>query len=221
MRLERRDRDAQPIGERQGGEQTVELRLAVGTVQPDRRCSVTDERPSPEPNEVPVLRELGRGGGLGALASLDLLVRCAGRNLDLELDQELSSSRHRHLRGDELEESAVDLLGVRPGDVVRAALDGDERAIGDQRRQPRGGRVEREDPVLGAVHDEHGDVDLRQVSAEVGQPGVDARVGRERGRAGGDVEARLPGTVADAAAAEDIDVVEVVEEVLEDRRSGP
>src|SRR5713226_6363640 len=38
---------------------------------------------------MPVLRELGRGSGLGALASLDRIVRSAGRNLDLELDQEL------------------------------------------------------------------------------------------------------------------------------------
>src|SRR4051794_22717465 len=38
---------------------------------------------------MPVLGELGRGNGLGALASLDLLVRRVGRNLDLELDQEL------------------------------------------------------------------------------------------------------------------------------------
>src|SRR6266446_10571981 len=38
---------------------------------------------------MPVLRELGRGGRLGALASVDLFVWCAGRNLELELDQEL------------------------------------------------------------------------------------------------------------------------------------
>src|SRR5258708_12484166 len=38
---------------------------------------------------MPVLRELGRGSRLGALASLDLFVWCAGRNLELELDQEL------------------------------------------------------------------------------------------------------------------------------------
>jgi hypothetical protein len=41
---------------------------------------------------MPVLRELGRGRGLGALASLDLRGRCAGRNRDLELDQELHAS---------------------------------------------------------------------------------------------------------------------------------
>jgi uncharacterized protein YbjT (DUF2867 family) len=33
---------------------------------------------------VPVPHELGRGGGLGALASLDLRGRCASRNFDLE-----------------------------------------------------------------------------------------------------------------------------------------
>src|SRR5258708_37763409 len=38
---------------------------------------------------MPVLRELGRGSRLGALASLDLFVWCTGRNLELELDQEL------------------------------------------------------------------------------------------------------------------------------------
>src|SRR5882672_4548511 len=38
---------------------------------------------------MPVFRELGRGSRLGALASLDLFVRCAGRNLELELDEEL------------------------------------------------------------------------------------------------------------------------------------
>jgi hypothetical protein len=38
---------------------------------------------------MPVFRELGRGGGLGALASLDFRVRCVSGNFDLELDQEL------------------------------------------------------------------------------------------------------------------------------------
>ena len=62
MRLEGRDRDAQPAGQRQGAEQIVELGLALGAVQPDRSCSVADERPSPEPDEMPVVRDLGRGG---------------------------------------------------------------------------------------------------------------------------------------------------------------
>src|SRR5258707_14345675 len=102
---------------------------------------------------------------------------------------------------------------MRPGDVVRTALDRDERAIGNQRRKPRGGRVERKDAVLGSVHDEHRDVDLRQISPEVGQPGIDTGVTREWRSAGRDVEAGLPGPGADSGAAEDVDVVEVVEEI--------
>ena len=62
VRLERRDRDTQPVGEGQGGEQTVERGLAAGAVRPDCGRSVAGERPSPEPDEVPVLGALGRGG---------------------------------------------------------------------------------------------------------------------------------------------------------------
>jgi hypothetical protein len=62
VRLERRDSDTQPVGERQGSEQIVEFGLALRAIQPDRCCSVADERPSPQPNEMPVLYELGRGG---------------------------------------------------------------------------------------------------------------------------------------------------------------
>src|SRR6476660_7361905 len=118
---------------------------------------------------------------------------------------------------EEREQRGVDFVGVSPADVVRTALDRDESAIGNQRREPRGGRVERKDAVLGAVHNEYRDVDLRQVRPEVGQPGIDACVGREWRGAGRDVEAGLPCAVADSDAAEDVDVVEVVEEVLEVR----
>ncbi len=164
---------------------------------------------------MPVLRELGRGGGLGALASLDLLVRCAGRNLDLELDQELHHGVTVTFAAMNSRSAPFTSSGCVQPMLCGPPSTGTSVQIGDQRRQPRRGGVERQDPVLGAVDDERRDVDLRQVAAEVGQPGVDARVGRVRGRAGGDVEARLPGPVADPAAAEDVDVVEVVEEVLE------
>src|SRR5438128_12661398 len=103
---------------------------------------------------------------------------------------------------------------MRPGDVVRTALDRDQRAIGDQRGKPRRGRVEREEAVLRAVHDEYRDVDLRQIGPEVGQPGIDARVAREWRGAGRDVEARLPRALADPGAAEDVEAVEVVHEAL-------
>ena len=107
--------------------------------------------------------------------------------------------------------------GMRPGDVVRPSLDRDELDVVEQRRQPRCGRLVGQDPVLRAVDDQHRDVDLRQIASEVGQPGVHARVGRERRAAGGDVEARLPGGLADPVGHELVDVVEVVEEVLEVR----
>jgi hypothetical protein len=56
---------------------------------------------------------------------------------------------------------------------VRAALHRHEREVVDQRRQALCGRLERQDPVFGAVDDQHRHVDLRQVVAEVGQPRVD------------------------------------------------
>src|SRR5262249_61434592 len=62
---------------------------AAGAVQPERGCPVAGERPPPEPDETPARRELGRGGRLGALVLLHLRVGRAGRNLDLEFDQEL------------------------------------------------------------------------------------------------------------------------------------
>jgi hypothetical protein len=43
---------------------------------------------------------------------------------------------------------------MRPADVMRTALDRDKSAIGNQRRKPRGGRVERKNTVLGAVHND-------------------------------------------------------------------
>ena len=93
------------------------------------------------------------------------------------------------------------------GTSVQSAISAGSRAAVD---------VERKDPVLGAVHDEYRDVDLRQIRPEVGQPGIDACVAREGRGAGRDVEAGLPRAVADSGAAEDVDVVEVVEEVLEE-----
>jgi hypothetical protein len=54
---------------------------------------------------------------------------------------------------DEGEQCRVDFVGMRPADVVRTVLDRNESAIGDQRRKLRGGRVERKNAVLGAVHD--------------------------------------------------------------------
>jgi hypothetical protein len=96
---------------------------------------------------------------------------------------------------------------------VRSAVHADQPHVVDQVRQPRGGGREGKQPVVGAVDDERRNVDLRDVAAEVGQPRVDTRVARKRRRAGGDLEGRLPRAIADQGAAEDVDVVEVVQEV--------
>jgi quinol monooxygenase YgiN len=70
--------------------------------------------------------------------------------------------RRRLHRRDELEQSAVHSVGVRPADVVRAVPStGTSMQSADQRRQPRptsprmGGAS-----VLGAMQNEHGDVDF-------------------------------------------------------------
>jgi hypothetical protein len=79
----------------------------------------------------------------------------------------------RGSRGRELEQGAVDRFGVRPADIVRAAVDADEADVGDQVGQLVGRRGDRQDPVVRAVDDECGHVDLREIVAEVGEPGVD------------------------------------------------
>jgi hypothetical protein len=100
----------------------------------------------------------------------------------------------------------VDLVGVRPGDVVRATLDRDQRAVLDQVEQPLSGCLKGCDPVRGAMYDQRGHVELGHVGAEVGDPRVDARVGRERSGARSDVEARVPGFVAAPRPGERVDV---------------
>src|SRR4051812_656608 len=45
----------------------------------------------------------------------------------------------------------VDHLGMRPADVMRTALDGDHLDLVDQVGEPPRGRLEGQDPVLGAV----------------------------------------------------------------------
>src|SRR5580692_6086407 len=74
----------------------------------------------------------------------------------------------------EVEQGGVDLVGMRPGDGVRAALDHDQADVFDQVRQAGGGLVQRQHLVRVSVDDEDGHVDLGQVVAEVGGPGADA-----------------------------------------------
>jgi len=119
---------------------------------------------------------------------------------------------------EEVQEGGVDDFRVRPGDVVGPVLDGDERQARHQRRQSRRRGVVRQDPVGVAVDDEERHVDLREISTEVREPGVDAGVHGERAGLQRHRERGLPRGLADPGAAQDIDVEEVVEEVFEIRR---
>jgi hypothetical protein len=121
--------------------------------------------------------------------------------------------------GHELQQGAVDLVGVGPGDGVRAAVDDHHLQVADQAGQPFAGLGVRQDMVVIALDNQHRHVDLRQVGAEVGLPRRDA--GHRRGGRGGrgEVPAGLVGLVADQRAAELFDVVEVVQEPLHPRGS--
>ena len=72
MRLERGDGDMHPLIQRQRAKQTVELRFAVGVVQANDLGLAGCDRPLPEPDEMPFVHQLGRGGRLAPLAVLDL-----------------------------------------------------------------------------------------------------------------------------------------------------
>jgi hypothetical protein len=87
--FERRHRDTQPVGERQVGEQRVEMSLAIGAVQANGRCPAADSRPSPQPDEMPLVRQLGCSRRLGLLAVPDFGLRRSCWNVELELDEEL------------------------------------------------------------------------------------------------------------------------------------
>ena len=79
---------------------------------------------------------------------------------------------------EEIEDRRVGLVRERPAYVVRPVLDLDDREIGDQLLvpEPRGRRLERENPVGGAVNGQRRDVDLGQIPAKVRQPGINASI---------------------------------------------
>src|SRR5580700_6940514 len=115
---------------------------------------------------------------------------------------------------DEVEQCLVDLVGVGPDDRMRPACDDSGAGVVQQRGKPPAGGLVGQDAVLVSVDDQDGNADRGQVPPEVFQAGCDAAAGGV-GRGGdGDVEAVLPGLVADPAAAQEIDVVGAVQEVF-------
>jgi hypothetical protein len=89
MRLESRHHDVQPVGHRQRREQTVELRCALGAVETYRCRSVSKQGAFPESHQMSFVDQFGRSRGLGPLSPLDFGRRRSGRDLELELNEEL------------------------------------------------------------------------------------------------------------------------------------
>ena len=114
----------------------------------------------------------------------------------------------------EVEQGLVDLVGVGPDDRVRPARDDGAAGVVQQRGEPAAGGLVGQDAILVAMDDQDGNLDSCEISPEVFPAGCDA-AGGGVGRGGeGDVEAVLPRLVADPAAAQEIDVVGVVQEVF-------
>lgn len=70
-------------------------------------------------------------------------------------------------------------------------------------------------PVLSALHDHDRDGDARNIGPEVFLPCGRTALDRRRGHLDSNMEAVLPGLVADAAAAEEVDVVVAVQVCLD------
>src|SRR5262249_53246413 len=102
------------------------------------------------------------------------------------------------LAGKERQQRRVDLVGMRPTDVVRAVGHLDNREIGDQSlvAESSRGDLEGKNSVGGAVDCQDWDVDLWQVAAEVGEPRFDTRVRGVRAASGCDLRARTQGRLA-------------------------
>src|SRR5258705_13529547 len=80
---------------------------------------------------MPVIRELGRGGGLSARASFDLLVGCVCGNLELELDQELHHAAMKSRRALFTSSGCVHAMLCGPpstGTSVQSAISAGSRA---------------------------------------------------------------------------------------------
>src|SRR2546428_4004445 len=163
-------------------------------------------KPGPARFQCPCLARRPRATRSVNVASSNAAI-CSAASLVMTADSSLLA--------EEGEQRLVDLVGMGPGDVVRAAVDPYQPDVLDQVGEAVRGGVDGQDTVLGTVHDQHRYVDLGQVTAEVGLPGVHAGVRGVRRRAGRHDEARVPRLIADPGGGELVDVVEVVEELLE------
>lgn len=87
MGLEPRHGDPQPVGERQLREESVELSRTLCPIQADGRYPVVGARPSPQPDEMPLVCQFGCSRRLGLLTGTDFRLRRSRWNLEIELDE--------------------------------------------------------------------------------------------------------------------------------------
>ena len=87
--------------------------------------------------------------------------------------------------------------------------------IGQHDGQAVPGCAGRHYPILSALHDQDRDCDAGNIGPEVFPPCGRTALGRRSGHLDRDLEAVLPGLVADAAAAEEVDVVVAVQVCLD------
>src|SRR5580704_9997286 len=96
---------------------------------------------------------------------------------------------------------------MRPDDRVRTLRYHSKAGVSQQRGQAVPGGTGWHDPVLIALHDQDGNGDPGNVSAEILRPGSCTAECRGRRHPDGSVEAVLPRLVTDPAAAEQVNVV--------------
>jgi hypothetical protein len=102
----------------------VQIQLDGGdTVESDQRSTVSASATTKAPSLVSV-RTTGEPDAFAAPGD--------DRGLAIQLQVDCASPCSCRSVGEELEQRFVDLLGVRPADVVRSALDGNQFQVCDQ-----------------------------------------------------------------------------------------
>jgi len=109
MGLERGNRYMHPLGKRQSVEQTIELVFAVGAVQAEDPGLAGSGAQSPNPDEMPLVHQLGCSGCFRVLTALDLGIRSSVGNIHIELDQEFHGVLRSAERECERLRTAIDL----------------------------------------------------------------------------------------------------------------
>ena len=154
-----------------------EVRLRVAVQQEHRRPAAADPgEDGPPPGRHLVLRE--------AVEHARLLRPCRGRSRRNDARVTPLSRPSMTGVGEEGEQFAVDLGGVRHAHHVRSAVDLDVACGGQGSVQPAPLPVDRQDAVGGAVQDQRRYVDLVDVGGEVVEPAEHAGPRRVRGRLG-------------------------------------